>query len=126
MKPAAAVERTYQRLLKDVRLFEHTAGNGKDRRQFIRLREPWDQVFKLYEQARFARLCSYVRGREPDAEVNYSILTGSRPTTSAARSKDRSTPGNGLPLAAIMRNPLGVHFSLCHSVAGSRLKSTNA
>jgi hypothetical protein len=31
-------------------------------------------MFPIYEQARFARLCSYLRRREPNAEVNYSIL----------------------------------------------------
>jgi hypothetical protein len=32
------------------------------------------RFFGEYEQMRFARLCSYLRHREPDAEVNYSIL----------------------------------------------------
>ncbi|MBI2824722.1 MAG: glycosyltransferase family 39 protein [Planctomycetia bacterium] len=31
-------------------------------------------IFYQYEEARFNRLCSYLRSREPDAEINYSIL----------------------------------------------------
>ena len=34
----------------------------------------WAQAFFLYEQARLARLVSFLRQREPDSEINYSIL----------------------------------------------------
>jgi hypothetical protein len=34
----------------------------------------WEQAWKLYEQLRFARLCVYLRSREPDASAGYSIL----------------------------------------------------
>ena len=34
----------------------------------------WDQAWTLYDQLRFARLCLYLRSREPDASAGYSIL----------------------------------------------------
>jgi hypothetical protein len=34
----------------------------------------WEQAWKLYEQLRFARLCVYLRSREPEASAGYSIL----------------------------------------------------
>ncbi len=34
----------------------------------------WIRAFQLYEQARIARLTSFLRQREPDIEINYSIL----------------------------------------------------
>ncbi len=34
----------------------------------------WDQAWTLYDQLRFARLCLYLRSREPDGYAGYSIL----------------------------------------------------
>ncbi len=34
----------------------------------------WYTAWKLYDQLRFARLCHYLRARQPDAMVGYSIL----------------------------------------------------
>ena len=34
----------------------------------------WDKAWKLYSQLRFARLCHYLRARQPDGMVGYSIL----------------------------------------------------
>ncbi|HXG09018.1 MAG TPA: hypothetical protein VNK04_04450, partial [Gemmataceae bacterium] len=34
----------------------------------------WGDVFDLYEHVRLARLCAYLRQREPDDQVGYSIL----------------------------------------------------
>ncbi len=36
--------------------------------------QQWGQIFNLFARARFARLCSYLRQREPDDEVGYSIM----------------------------------------------------
>ncbi len=36
--------------------------------------DDWSQAWKIYEQLRFARLCVYLRNREPDAFAGYSIL----------------------------------------------------
>jgi hypothetical protein len=34
----------------------------------------WETAWKRYEQLRFARLCHYLRVRDPDAYIGYSIL----------------------------------------------------
>jgi hypothetical protein len=34
----------------------------------------WNQVLSSFTEARFARLCAYLRQREPDDTVGYSIL----------------------------------------------------
>ena len=34
----------------------------------------WINWFQTYEHARLARLTSFLRQREPDSEINYSIL----------------------------------------------------
>ncbi|HZL99129.1 MAG TPA: hypothetical protein VFD43_02660, partial [Planctomycetota bacterium] len=36
--------------------------------------EGWNRRLHDYELLRFARLCAFLRGREPDAQVGYSIL----------------------------------------------------
>ena len=67
-------EAGYQELLSKVREFDKA--NPDERRQLISSNgeEFWSRTFYLYEQARLARLTSFLRRREPDAEVNYSIL----------------------------------------------------
>lgn len=34
----------------------------------------WEKAWRLYAQLRFARLCHYLRARQPDATIGYSIL----------------------------------------------------
>jgi hypothetical protein len=55
---------------------EFDKANPDERRQLIggNGEEFWNQTFYLYQQARLARLTSFLRQREPDAEINYSIL----------------------------------------------------
>jgi hypothetical protein len=55
---------------------EFDKANSDQRRQLIASNgeEFWTQTFYLYQQARLARLTNFLRQREPDAEVNYSIL----------------------------------------------------
>jgi hypothetical protein len=67
-------EVSYQELVSKVREFQ--TANSNERRQLIvrNGEEFWNHAFSLYEQARFARLCSFLRQREPDEQVNYSIL----------------------------------------------------
>jgi len=36
--------------------------------------DEWSQAWVLYEQLRFARLCQYLRARQPDGMAGYSIL----------------------------------------------------
>ena len=54
-------EREYQRLLEQV-----------NRRQGTR--ESWSNVVARFRELRYARLCAYLRQREPDDSVGYSIL----------------------------------------------------
>jgi hypothetical protein len=67
-------EATYQDLAQRVNAF--VSGDSGTRAQLLATAgEPyWYQLFIAYEQARFARLTSYLRGREPDFEINNSIL----------------------------------------------------
>jgi hypothetical protein len=67
-------EAGYQELVSKVREFDKA--NPDERRQLIggNGEEFWNQTFYLYQQARLARLTSFLRQREPDAEINYSIL----------------------------------------------------
>jgi hypothetical protein len=71
-----AYEEFYQQLLNNLRVFDSTAGNAQARQQLVaQLGEAkWIQLFQQFEQARFARLCSFLRQREPITEINYSIL----------------------------------------------------
>jgi hypothetical protein len=66
----------YQSLLKDLRDFDSTGGNERARSALVQQKgEPyWTNVFRTWEQLRFARLVTALRAREPDAEVGYSIL----------------------------------------------------
>ena len=36
--------------------------------------EKWDASWARYEQLRFARLCTYLRVRRPDADIGHSIF----------------------------------------------------
>ncbi len=36
--------------------------------------EKWRVAWERYDQLRFARLCHYLRARQPDAMIGYSIL----------------------------------------------------
>jgi hypothetical protein len=67
-------ESGYQELASTVRQFSQASAEG--RRQLVTNRgeDFWRKAFSLYEQARLARLVSFLRQREPDAEINYSIL----------------------------------------------------
>ncbi|HWA99130.1 MAG TPA: hypothetical protein VG713_11585, partial [Pirellulales bacterium] len=69
-------ETVYQQLVNNLRVFDSTAGNLEARKSLIAQTGDhfWLQIFRQYEQARMARLCSYLRQREPNAEINYSIL----------------------------------------------------
>lgn len=67
-------EAGYQELVSKVSEFQNA--NPDERRQLVaNSGEPfWTRAFYLYEQARLARLTSFLRQREPDAQINYSIL----------------------------------------------------
>jgi hypothetical protein len=67
-------ETAYQQLGANVRIFAE-ADAGK-RQQLIAQtgQNFWPQVFLLFEQARLARLAMLLLQREPDDEINHSIL----------------------------------------------------
>jgi hypothetical protein len=67
-------EDTYQQLAEKVRLFN--SSNREKRDQLIAAdgQTAWANWLQTYEQARLARLTSFLRRREPDSEINYSIL----------------------------------------------------
>ena len=69
-------ENLYQRAVSETQRWEQTAGNADARRRLVTEQGAayWEQVLEAYRQARFSRLCAYLRQREPDAEVGYSIL----------------------------------------------------
>ena len=71
-----AYENLYQRAVSETQRWEQTAGNADARRRLVTEQGAayWEQVLEAYRQARFSRLCAYLRQREPDAEVGYSIL----------------------------------------------------
>jgi hypothetical protein len=48
----------------------------------------WYRTFSLYEKARFARLTRFLLQREPDDEVNYSILIYRLQASDLARALD--------------------------------------
>jgi hypothetical protein len=67
-------EQTYQELAKQVQPFmtSDAAGRGQLLARFGE--QYWAQQFAIYEHARLARLTSFLRQRQPDDQVNYSIL----------------------------------------------------
>jgi hypothetical protein len=69
-------ERQYQRLRLNEANFL-AVGNSPDQHPEL-LRDisisEWTKAWKLYAQLRFARLCLYLRARQPDAMIGYSIL----------------------------------------------------
>ncbi len=67
-------EATYQDLMKDVNTFVSSDEAGRAQLVATAGESYWYRVFRGFEQARLARLTSYLRGREPDFEINYSIL----------------------------------------------------
>ena len=71
-------EQMYRQLVGAVKAFESTANDPAARAALIQSkpqgREYWKNALSLYEEYRFGRLCAYLRQREPDDQVNYSIL----------------------------------------------------
>jgi 4-amino-4-deoxy-L-arabinose transferase-like glycosyltransferase len=67
-------EQAYEQKAKEVQVF--VASDARGRGQLIANsgEQYWWQLFRAYEHARLARLTSFLRQREPDYQVNYSIL----------------------------------------------------
>jgi hypothetical protein len=69
-----AYEAKYQQLTEKVHRF--FTSTKKERNQLVAEKgeAAWIDLFEAYEHVRFARFTSYLRQREPDDEINYSIL----------------------------------------------------
>jgi tetratricopeptide (TPR) repeat protein len=70
----ADYERSYQEGLQCVRLFG--AKDPLARSQFTQARygTPWNVIVRLFYDLRLGRLCAFLRRREPDDNIGYSIL----------------------------------------------------
>lgn len=70
------LETEYQRLRRLDGMFRDYANDPVKRAEYQRdvSAEKWRVAWERYDQLRFARLCHYLRARQPDAMVGYSIL----------------------------------------------------
>ncbi len=62
----------------------------------------WNRAWGLYEELRFARLCHYLRARQPDAMIGYSILVFRLSQTEI----DAALNGSASELAAAIQRAL--------------------
>ncbi len=69
-------ERRYQQLRRDESAFHSLQSTPHDHPELLRDRNiaQWQSEWKTYDELRFARLCHYLRARQPDAMIGYSIL----------------------------------------------------
>jgi hypothetical protein len=69
-------EEDYERLLAEMQRYRKTASNPSARAQLIKNEGAisWIKKIKVFERIRFARLCAYLRQREPVAQIGYSIF----------------------------------------------------
>ena len=69
-------ETDYQSMLYDMKLWDSTSTIPSARQALLRQtgEEFWVKNFRAFEHMRAARLAAFLRRREPDAEVGYSIL----------------------------------------------------
>lgn len=73
---AVPYERAYQRLLPEARRLQDAQSDPQARENLRREKgsDYWEQTYSMFEELRFARLCSFLRQREPDDQVGHSIL----------------------------------------------------
>ncbi|MDO8546208.1 MAG: glycosyltransferase family 39 protein [Nitrospirales bacterium] len=71
-----AYEQAYREVLADVERYNRTSSNSEARLRLVSEKGEgfWKNRFKRYSQLRTARLMAYLRQREPDDQVGYSIL----------------------------------------------------
>ncbi len=69
-------EQAYREVLADAERYNRTSNDSEARRRLVREKGEgfWKARFKGYSQLRAARLMAYLRQREPDDHVGYSIL----------------------------------------------------
>lgn len=73
---AVAYEETYQQARKEIARYDATAADPEARRRLLAEggEAHWRKIHRDYDLYRFGRLCAYLRQREPDDHVGYSIL----------------------------------------------------
>lgn len=102
------LETEYQRLRRLDSMFRDYAKDPAKRAEYQRdvSAEKWRVAWERYDQLRFARLCHYLRARQPDAMIGYSILIY---RLSASEITDAT--GDSLPAwsAAIERSVQAAH-----------------
>lgn len=69
-------ERVYQTVLADVETYRNVEGDPQRWQNLMTTTGPefWKTQLEMFDELRFARLLSYLRKREPDDQVGYSIL----------------------------------------------------
>jgi hypothetical protein len=69
-------EERWQNLRRNVQIYDALSKTAEGRQQLFSFQpeEQWKEMFKTYEDLRFGRLASFLRHREPDDEIGYSIL----------------------------------------------------
>ncbi len=72
----APYENLYRQLTGELSALDQTADDPAARMKLFQEKGQayWEMRISAYEQLRFARLCAWLRQREPDDEVGYSIL----------------------------------------------------
>ena len=72
----AAYQQQFDAALFNLRVFDSTAAKPADRARLIKQtgEDFWWRTFDVFEQLRLARLTTFLRRRQPDAEIGYSIL----------------------------------------------------
>ena len=81
-------EDIYQKVTANVRTFVGSSPEGRSRLVAQTGKSFWTQLFRQYEHLRLARLTSFLRQREPDVEINYSILVYRLATSELAHAVD--------------------------------------
>jgi hypothetical protein len=69
-------EERWQNLRRNVQVYDALSKTAEGRQQLFSFQpeDQWTEMFKTYEDLRFGRLASFLRQREPDDEIGYSIL----------------------------------------------------
>jgi hypothetical protein len=93
-------ETDYQSMLYNLKLFDSTAADPTARQALLRQTGEafWVRNFQAFEHLRAARLAAYLRRREPDDEIGYSILVyrvDERELDRALRGPAPSSPSTG-------------------------------
>lgn len=73
---ALPYEQLYQRAVADLLRFDQTSDDPPARKKLVQEHgaDFWNERFTQFHHLRFARLCAFLRQREPDDHIGYSIL----------------------------------------------------